>query len=399
MSLSPQEAKQLNEALVHAYIRPELSRMLRFELGRRLDLITTGKNFREDVFELIEVAERQGWTDELINAAHDENPGNPRLKAFVDQYVRFTGTAPALERLIDKADSFLDVARWRSKLARIERQVCAIEIDHDHAGTGFLIAHDLVLTNYHVIKSLLGFAPGSKLPVKVRFDFKKTADGQDLNRGVEYVLAQDWLLDKSPYSPSEANEDFDTLPANNQLDYAVLRLAPRTIHDDDGNETLVTAGREPVLGTRDKERGWISFPTKPVTFVADAPLFIMQHPSGLPLKMALKLRSIIGVNANGTRVRHRTNTLKGSSGSGCFDNNWNLIALHHAGDPDWSRPATFNQAVPMDAIRAHWERTGIATQIFGIAEPTAGPPPSTPDAGGASGALSPDDEADSLLQD
>jgi len=74
----------------------------------------------------------------------------------------------------------------------------------------------------------------------------------------------------------------------------------------------------------------------------------LQHPRGGELKLALDTDAIIGVNANGTRLRYRTNTEAGSSGSPCFDANWRLAALHHAGDPNFSlfhRPE-YNVGIP-----------------------------------------------------
>ena len=45
--------------------------------------------------------------------------------------------------------------------------------------------------------------------------------------------------------------------------------------------------------------------------------------------------SLLSSNANNTRVRYRTNTEEGSSGAPCFDKDWELVALHHSGDPNY----------------------------------------------------------------
>ena len=68
------------------------------------------------------------------------------------------------------------------------------------------------------------------------------------------------------------------------------------------------------------------------------------------MKLALDTQAVIGLNANGTRVRYRTNTDPGSSGSPVFTMDWDLVALHHLGDPDWHNPG-FNQGVPIELIR------------------------------------------------
>lgn len=77
------------------------------------------------------------------------------------------------------------------------------------------------------------------------------------------------------------------------------------------------------------KRGWI--PVQGVThdFQTDSFLAILQHPEGAPLKLAFDTQAIIGLKSK-NRVRYRTNTEGGSSGSPCFDADWNLIALHHS---------------------------------------------------------------------
>jgi hypothetical protein len=89
------------------------------------------------------------------------------------------------------------------------------------------------------------------------------------------------------------------------------------------------------------------------------PLMIVQHPDGSPLKLALDTEGIIGLNANGTRVRYATNTEPGSSGSPCFDLDWNLIALHQYGDRNYGHPR-YNQGVPVNLIQARLTDAGKA---------------------------------------
>lgn len=360
MALSQSEAKQLNEALLSAYNPNSLKRMLFFQLGKHLDQIAGPGNFLNVVFAVITTAEMEGWTNDLVHAAHDANPGNPKLKAFTDQYLRFKGSSQALEKVIHETNSFIDVSQWRTKLAQIERRVCSIEIAGDHEGTGFLIGADQVMTNYHVIEDLLGEAP-VRLPeqVRVRFDFKKSADGNVLNDGVRYELVNDgWLIDSSPYSELDG-KDTDEVPTLDELDYAVLRVAPRTL---DGGKNVLP-GNEPIKGSIDRERGWMTIPNNAFQFKEGQSLFIVQHPSGQPLKMALDTEGIQSVNSNRTRVKYTTNTEPGSSGSPCFNSNWDLIALHHVGDPNWENPE-WNQGIPIDVIASR-----LGNKLMGIEDP------------------------------
>jgi hypothetical protein len=103
-------------------------------------------------------------------------------------------------------------------------------------------------------------------------------------------------------------------------------------------------------------------PTQQVPFSIDGPLFIMQHPSGWPLKLAVEpLRSLLSVNANRTRVHYRTNTLKGSSGSPCFDYDFNLVALHHSGNA--GQQAKWNEGIPIDTIAGLLTKRGFGNLL------------------------------------
>jgi hypothetical protein len=79
----------------------------------------------------------------------------------------------------------------------------------------------------------------------------------------------------------------------------------------------------------------------------------VQHPDARPLELALDTEAVIGLNGNRTRVRYRTNTEPGSSGSPCCAGNWDMVALHHVGDPRYgalSKEGDWNQGVLFDAI-------------------------------------------------
>src|SRR5262249_19715991 len=132
--------------------------------------------------------------------------------------------------------------------------------------------------------------------------------------------ATEWNQDFSPFSAADGTAN---LPAPNELDYALVKLAR-----DLGNERLnPTAPESP-------KRGWIEIPDPAPILEAKDPLLIAQHPDGRPLTLAVDTEAIIAVNANGTRVRYATNTEAGSSGSPCFEmKDWTLAALHHYGDP------------------------------------------------------------------
>lgn len=92
---------------------------------------------------------------------------------------------------------------------------------------------------------------------------------------------------------------------------------------------------------------------------------IVQHPESEPLKPALDTQPITQVNVNRTRVRYSTNTEPGSSGSPCFDMDWNVVALHHCGDPAATPAglARWNQGIPIDTVFGLMSSRGHASEL------------------------------------
>ncbi|RLT45493.1 MAG: hypothetical protein DWI57_00395 [Chloroflexi bacterium] len=240
----------------------------------------------------------------------------------------------ALEKIIRPNNRFQDIESWTARCTELAARICRVEIPTSQGtilGTGFLVGPDLVMTNFHVIETLLQRGqPGSRPEnVLLRFSYKRTADDNNLDVGVTYRLAgQDWLVDSSPYADEGRASSLD------RLDYALLRL------NGQPGEDWVNGGN--------RQRGWIEIPTEPYPFIKDSGLIIIQHPKGEPVKLAIDTESVIGVDSSGTLVNYRTNTDNGSSGSPCFSLDWELVALHHSGDPNW-RP-TFNAGTPISVI-------------------------------------------------
>ena len=77
---------------------------------------------------------------------------------------------------------------------------------------------------------------------------------------------------------------------------------------------------------------------------------IIQHPSARQKEIAIHDNEITRVQ--NLVMRYRTDTEPGSSGSGVFNNEWELVALHHAGveRPDGSAE---NEGIRISSIVAH----------------------------------------------
>jgi hypothetical protein len=347
MALTGQQYQEFWEALRGAFNVPRLREMVRFGLDRRLDDISVADNLRQIVFDLIQYAELGGYTMELLQAARRSQPGNDKLLAFAEQFGLSAGT-PAQEKIVRENLKFLPITQWRTRLGEAEVRVCRVETGTSF-GTGSLLGADLVLTNYHVVEDVLK-GHTSHASVVCRFDHRRLADGKTINEGTTFKMhATDWRVDDSPYSPLDAMADPGSeLPDPDHLDYALLRL------DSSPGATAVNP-----LEPNAQPRGWFEVPTGPVALQADDPLHIVQHPDARPLELALDTQAVLGFNANRTRVRYRTNTEAGSSGSPCCNAHWGLVALHHVGDPKYgafSKKGDWNQGIPFDAIVTRLKR-------------------------------------------
>ena len=77
--------EELQNALIDAFpSKTSLEQMLKFELDKNLDTIATGTNLQDIVFNLIKKAYAENWIENLIDAAQNRNPGNPKLKAIAE---------------------------------------------------------------------------------------------------------------------------------------------------------------------------------------------------------------------------------------------------------------------------------------------------------------------------
>jgi hypothetical protein len=87
LQLTGPQMERLSDALLDAFDRNMLKQMLWFKLNKQLEhIVASDTSMRSIVFELIESAQREGWTGELLANAHDYNPGNPRLTAVYDEF-------------------------------------------------------------------------------------------------------------------------------------------------------------------------------------------------------------------------------------------------------------------------------------------------------------------------
>ncbi len=347
--LDGKKKDHLNALLRDVFTLEQFDRMLyKYLTVKREDIILEHHIGREELFEkVIEEVDRLGNIPKLLDAALEECPKNIRIFSFAQQFgLPITlPPPPEMERIIDEKNVYIDPELLVDGLLPLLHQVCSIEERGKHVGTGFLIGPCLIMTNYHVVQGLLN---GMLLPTEItcRFDSRVMKDGTTVREGVEYRLNEKaWRIDESPYHPLEFTT-YDVEPSTDQLDYALLKLedAPVNAHSHPPPPRLL-------------ERGWIKPYAKRYEFQRDTSLYILHYPKLAPdessaskvsLKFSMDTRTILGENSNKTRVQYRTNTEVGSSGGPCFTKNFELVALHHAGDP--SQKPQYNQGIPFVAI-------------------------------------------------
>ncbi len=352
--LNGPQKRVLREALLAAFNPASLDMLLVENDKPSLAVLVAPSAFEQQVFELIKRTQSEGWTDRVVEWAQDKS-GNVRIKNLIhdlslldvdgDPRLVKSGGKGSLERTVKEKAGISNFMLWADKLMQLRATICRIEDPDDPRialGTGFLVSDDLILTNYHVVDkyidvidpSLNGVRQGDRL--KCRFDYIVESSGTNAGTVVPLAPGKAWLVDHSRFSKFDPGDQGGT-PDATELDYALLRL-----REPIGNAQAPTASGK---------RGWIPVSTLvPVPEPTDI-LFIVQHPKGDPLKLAVG--TVIAQNKNGTRLRYDTNTAGGSSGSPCFDANLDLVALHHGGDPSYAHLAKFNQGIPVARIVKH----------------------------------------------
>ncbi|MCW5319486.1 hypothetical protein GTQ43_39840 [Nostoc sp. KVJ3] len=133
MTFSGQQRRQLKEALISAFpTRSSLEQMLSLELEKNLEAIAGGSNLQDIVFRLIQMAEAEGWLNDLIHAAQNYNPGNQALRDFTEAYI--TSNSDSLT-----ADYSVTV-RLRELLSNLVNKLIAIPAADSFQGrTAFLL--------------------------------------------------------------------------------------------------------------------------------------------------------------------------------------------------------------------------------------------------------------------
>jgi SLOG cluster2/Trypsin-like peptidase domain/Effector-associated domain 1 len=352
MQLSGPQMEVLVKALAAAYTLQRLQQMLKFRLDKDLEDIAIGDNKMAIVFELVSTASREGWWPQLVAASRASNSGNAVLVEAESRLLADKADPAArdnLEKIVDLRSLFQDVNVFGQRYGRLETCVCAVEDINGGRGTGWLVAPDIVITNYHVVEKFIN-GQATAADLRCRFDFKVMDGASSAGRSVKLANGNAWCIASRPFGPSDFSASA-TEWERHQLDYALLRLAEPVGDQPVGENSEVDAPK----------RGWITIQSHPPMVEKGDRIWVFQHPQDdsdprkrrqLPMKLADG--RVLGFAGAGIRLRHDASTLKGSSGSPCCNIQLVPVALHHAGDPrDWpDYHGEYNQAIPLALIVA-----------------------------------------------
>jgi V8-like Glu-specific endopeptidase len=334
--ITPQALGDIQAAIVAGYNHATLEQLLRYNWGLKLaDEFNVNTGLKNVVSQLIEYAEADGRTAELLGLAYSGKPGNPKLQAAANKYlaepqaaiIKYGADAPPplpgnLEALVNSQSRLFDYGEFLKRVKSLGSRLCRVELPTG-GGTGWLVGATHALTNYHVAKDVIE----KRLPADkmiCRFDYWKNNEDDEEPKGTPVGVSA--IVASSRYSESDVTGT--GTPDEGELDYALMKLAKAI-----GN----SKGRDGA------KRGWFELsPEQPIITRGDVAM-IPQHPEAKPLELAYG--TVVDFPATNRRYRYDVTTQPGSSGSPVFTPDLGLFGLHHAAEP--TNNPKFNQAVPV----------------------------------------------------
>ncbi len=200
----------------------------------------------------------------------------------------------AFERAIGKNDSlysnFVELIKdAKQKVGRI-----AIKQGNKNIAfaTGFMVSKNLMLTNWHVFKTI-----------------EDVGDSE-----VQFFYELDILGNPGTPVSFKINAEI-FFHSNKELDYCLVAISPSDISGKVNLDDIGYIFLDPALGKLGNEE--------------EEALNIIHHPDGD--FMQLSIRENLFVKITPISIWYKTDTAPGSSGSPVFNDQWQVVALHHMG--------------------------------------------------------------------
>ncbi|MEA2217531.1 MAG: hypothetical protein QOJ35_157 [Solirubrobacteraceae bacterium] len=237
-----------------------------------------------------------------------------------DEWVQDDAFVPLTYEKVVGLNNLLSIG-WVGRALELAACVCRVNTPNG-PGSGFLIATDLLLTNHHVL-------PDEQTAAATVAEFNyQVAWGGELEPVRRFTCDTTFFHNDEP------------------LDYAIVRVngAPGDLY------------------------GFVNLATRADPTVNDY-VSIIQHPQGGPKKIAFTDNKVSAVF--GDLVQYSTDTEPGSSGSPVFNQDWEIVGLHHRGGglagPDGKKYFT-NEAIQIGSVvRDAAAFLGLSDELYDLA--------------------------------
>ena len=253
----------------------------------------------EGILTLQEFAAQQAKIKKNLLNIMGSVPQELEVKRIMNEFstIYTTNSEAELEKIQGPTSTLVPIS-WVHKAIEVSKSVCQVVRADGTKGTGWLLENGWLMTNQHVIPNAI-----MAETTQIVFDYEEDIHGT--NRKTSKFRLDPTGAIFSPLS---------------KLDYAYIKVK------DDANSPLAKWGHLNVDVLREPQ--------------PDNLVNIIQHPLGQKKQIALTRNNVVGVD--GSKLFYKTDTEKGSSGAPVFDEEWNVIALHHAGKTEEDGGLTIN---------------------------------------------------------
>lgn len=249
----------------------------------------------------------------------------------------------AIERILNQSDLF-PIAHLQLGL-NAAKSVCRITLRSQSGrllgyGTGFMVSPNLLLTNNHVLNNL-----EAAMYSLAEFNFED--DDHFMPRPVDT-----FRLDPARFFITDLALDFSLV--------AVQDISNTSCHLADFSYLPILAQPGKIL-----EGEYVS---------------IIQHPQGGPKAVTVRENQVRFLSPD--FIHYLTDTEPGSSGSPVFNDQWAVVALHHAGVPDPKDDTKWiaNEGIRMSSIAQYLmnQRPNLDAMAQTLLDEAIGGAPTTP---------------------
>lgn len=189
---------------------------------------------------------------------------------------------------------------WIEQAILCAKSICRI-LTPDGAGTGFIVAPDLIMTNHHVLPN-----PEIASHSIAEFNYQQAPAGGHL----------------PSYRFCLSAEGFCTSPMN-KLDYSITRILWEK------PDPTQSTQQEKFQSNAIDPRQWGVLSLNPnADPVPTEHVSIIQHPNGGLKQIALTANQVVNIQQQ--YLYYTTDTMPGSSGSPVFNDLWQVIAIHRS---------------------------------------------------------------------